>query len=101
MAVDQEVQPPRDLVIQALNGVIASRALAGADRQKRFLQFIVEKTLDGQGGELKEYVLALEVFDRAASFDPRSDSIVRVEARKLRESLARYYEAEGKFDAAR
>ena len=64
----------------------------------RFLQLAVERTLEGRGEELKEYVIGVEVFDRSASFDPRVDPIVRVEARRLRAKLEAYYGSAGKDD---
>jgi TolB-like protein len=82
----------------ALERILASRTFAGADRLSRFLRFIVERTLDGTGGEVKEYVLGVEVFDRTEAFDPRLDTIVRVEARRLRARLADYYRDEGASD---
>lgn len=46
---------------------------------------------------LKESVIAVEVFGRpAGSFDPVRDSIVRVEARRLRARLAAYNAGEGR-----
>ncbi len=65
------------------------------------LRFVVERTLDGQGDQLKEYLLGVEVFDRPPEYDPRLDSIVRVEARRLRAKLAEYYDAEGAGDVLR
>ncbi|MCP5119424.1 MAG: hypothetical protein GY953_52145, partial [bacterium] len=64
----------------------------------RFLRFTVEKALAGHGSELKEYSIGLEVFDRLDSYDPRTDPIVRVEARRLRSKLASYYAEEGAGD---
>jgi adenylate cyclase len=64
----------------------------------RFLRFVVELELRGEGERLKEYVVGVEVFDRGESFDPASDSLVRVEARRLRSKLNEYYEAEGRLD---
>ncbi|HYL77478.1 MAG TPA: tetratricopeptide repeat protein [Bryobacteraceae bacterium] len=58
----------------------------------RFLRFISSKALDGQSDDLKEYAIALEVFDKDDSFDPRIDPVVRSEARRLRAKLAEYYE---------
>ncbi|HTM50580.1 MAG TPA: FlgO family outer membrane protein [Bryobacteraceae bacterium] len=69
--------------------------------QSRFLRFVVEETLQGRAGLLKEYSIGVEAFGRGESFDPRQDSIVRVEARKLRSNLAEYYQAEGRYDPAR
>jgi hypothetical protein len=56
----------------------------------RFLRFTVAQTLKGHASELKETVLGMEVFDRPSSFDPRTDTIVLVEARRLRSKLKEY-----------
>lgn len=60
----------------------------------RFLRFTVEETLAGRGDSLKEAVIGPAVFDRPHDFDPRADPIVRVEARRLRTKLAKYYQDE-------
>ena len=65
---------------------------------KRFVDFIVTETVDGRGGDLKEYVIGVQVFGKEAGFDPRTDPIVRVQARRLRTRLARYYLDEGNGD---
>ena len=65
------------------------------DRLKRFLNFIVSEALAGRGDQLKEYVIGVQVFDKDSSFDPRADPIVRVQARRLRARLVRYYREEG------
>src|SRR6476660_6092182 len=77
-----------------LNRILASKAFRQSDRLKRFLSFIVEETLAGRGERLKEFVVGVEVFGKPASFDPRNDPIVRVQARRLRAQLARYYKEE-------
>jgi len=59
------------------------------------LHYIGKKFLDGQEQVLKEYNIGAEALGRAPEFDPKSDSIVRVEAHRLREKLKRYYETEG------
>ena len=64
----------------------------------RFLRLGVEYALAGRGEELKEYLIGVEVFDRKASFDPRFDPIVRVEARRLRAKLHAYYAGRGATD---
>lgn len=84
-----------------LDHVLASPSFVNAGRLSRMLRFVVERTLAGTGDELKEYLLGVEVFDRPQEYDPRLDSIVRVEARRLRAKLAEYYEAEGAGDALR
>jgi tetratricopeptide (TPR) repeat protein len=62
---------------------------------------VVEESLLGQPHRLKEYLIGLEVFDRREAFDPRVDSIVRVEARRLRYKLDEYYRIEGREDSVR
>lgn len=79
--------------------VLSSGVFAASERMCRFLRFAVERSLEGRGGELKEYLLGVEIFDRSPSFDPRVDPIVRVEARRLRSKLRSYYETHGRDDA--
>jgi serine/threonine-protein kinase len=83
---------------QHLDRILGSATFRQVDRLKRFLSFIVLETLDGHGDRLKEYVIGVQVFDKESSFDPRADPIVRVQARRLRARLARYYREEGGAD---
>jgi serine/threonine-protein kinase len=87
-----------ELAAGQLNRILASKAFRQADRLKRFLAFIVEETIAGRGERLKEFVVGVEVFGKDDSFDPRNDPIVRVQARRLRAQLARYYHEEGHDD---
>lgn len=84
-----------DGVLQALERILVSERFIASPRSCHFLRFIVENTLAGRAAELKESVIGLEVFERGASFDPRNDSVVRVEARRLRAKLADYYRRRG------
>jgi TolB-like protein len=93
------MSPTEDEVRRQLDRLLASTMFANAARMSRFLKFVVERTLAGEGERLKEYVIGVEVFDRAADYDPRVDSIVRVEAARLRSKLAEYYAGEGSSDA--
>ena len=88
-------------VLGQLDKILASEAFARADRMSRFLRFIVQETLKSRGAQLKEYLIGVEVFDRASSYDPRTDPVVRGEARRLRTKLMEYYESEGKGDLVR
>jgi TolB-like protein len=81
--------------------IIASRALARSERLARFLDFTISETLAGHAGQLKEFVIGVEVFNRPQDYDPRLDPIVRVEARRLRMKLRKYYETEGREDVLR
>jgi len=86
------------LVRQQLSRILSSKTFSQVERLKRFVSFIVGETMGGRGGELKEYVIGVQVFGKEASFDPRTDPIVRVQARRLRTRLDRYYRDEGNSD---
>lgn len=78
-----------------LQSILNSEALASSPRASRLLRFLVEHTLEARKEPLKEYVIGLAVFDKDESFDPQIDSIVRVEASRLRTKLRKYYEESG------
>ena len=64
--------------------ILESGHFAKAERLKRFLRFVTEETLKGLSTEMKETVIGIEVFDRdAATYDPRLDPIVRVQAGRV------------------
>ncbi|HVD93273.1 MAG TPA: tetratricopeptide repeat protein [Vicinamibacterales bacterium] len=92
-------QDSGDAVRQQLKRILASVTFRQVDRLKRFLSFVVLEAVDGHGDQLKEYVIGVQVFDKESSFDPRADPIVRVQARRLRARLVRYYKEEGGGDA--
>jgi len=56
-----------------------------------FLKYICERYFEGEVENVKEYCIAVEALNRQADFDPKQDSIVRVEAHRLRKRLAEYY----------
>ena len=89
---------PKESVQAELASILSSNAFSRAGLLSAFLRFVVERALEGEGAELKEYYLGLEVFRRDESYDPRIDPIVRVQARRLRAKLESYYEDEGKGD---
>ena len=89
---------PDKAVRQQLSRILASKTFSQVERLKRFVGFIVGETVGGRSGELKEYVIGVQVFGKDPSFDPRTDPIVRVQARRLRTRLARYYRDEGNND---
>lgn len=88
-------------ILALVRKIIASRAMSRSERLARFLQFTVTETLAGNADQLKEFVIGVEVFGRTRDYDPRLDPIVRVEARRLRMKLRKYYENEGRDDRLR
>src|SRR6185436_11875684 len=93
--------PPPDhdrALLEQLDHILASATFQQCDRLKRFLGFIVVESIAGRRNELKEYVIGVQVFGKEDVFDPRTDPIVRVQARRLRAKLERYYHEEGRAD---
>lgn len=84
-----------------MDRILASRGFRSSKRLQSFLTFIVERTLAGRDGEIKEYVIATEVYDKTADYDPHVDSSVRVEATRLRTRLREYYEGPGSAEKVR
>jgi hypothetical protein len=90
--------PKPTAIRAALVRILASTPFAAAHRSKRFLRYIVENSLENAHEPLKEYAIALAVFERDASYDPSIDATVRVEAGRLRSRLRDYYAGEGRKD---
>lgn len=84
--------------LEQLERVLHSRTLQNSESLKAFLRFVVVKTVDDHEAQLKEYTIATEVFGRNSDYDPRIDSVVRVQAGRLRTKLNEYYATEGKAD---
>jgi len=78
-----------------LEAVLRSEEFARAPTLAHLLSYLCEKRFAGQLHQIKEYSVGVEVFHRGASFDQNSDSIVRVEANRLRKRLAAYYAGAG------
>ena len=77
--------------------VEGSEAFRSSPRHRALLRYLVESTVAGDLAALKETVIAVAVFGRpVARFDPKLDSIVRVEARRLRARLEDYYAGAGR-----
>jgi adenylate cyclase len=83
---------PATAVRDQLARVVNSPGFVSSVRLCRFLTHIVNRTIDGDIDSLKEFSIAMEVFDRTSEYDPNIDAIVRVEARRLRAKLKAYYE---------
>ena len=80
-----------EAVREQLSRILGSCAFDASKRNRRFLEYAVEEALAGRADRIKAYNIATTVFGRDASFDPQLDSIVRIEAGRLRRSLERYY----------
>lgn len=78
-----------------------SSVFRGAGRMHPLLEYLIAAELAGDGAQLNQYRIAIDALGRDARFDPSSDSIVRVEAGRLRNKLREYYAAEGSRDRIR
>jgi len=94
-----EMQIEPRAIREELARVLDSPIFAQSERLARFLRFTVETTLAGGAATLKEYLIGTEVYDRRPPYHPSVDSIVRSEARRLRNKLRQYYESAGKDDS--
>ena len=75
--------------------IIASKDFRRAHRLKEFLAYVVDRKLAGATHDLTEVLIGQRVFGRASTYNPAEDSIVRTEARNLRQRLDRYFAGEG------
>lgn len=85
-------------VLAQLNRIVGSSVFVNSARSKQFLEYCVNCSLRGDTSHLKETSIAVDVFLREASYDPKSDPIVRVHARRVREKLEIYYRTTGRQD---
>jgi hypothetical protein len=64
----------------------------------RLLAFVVDATLRGEAGDLKETTIGVLAFGRQPGYDPKVDTIVRTQAWRLRAKLMKYNVTEGASD---
>jgi hypothetical protein len=84
--------------LRQIEKILGSHALHGSESLCKLLRYLATLSLDHPGAAPKEYQIATEVFGRQKDFDPHVDSMVRVQAGRLRTKLAEYYASEGAED---
>ena len=87
--------PQSEAILTALERLLAWPEIARSPQLGRFLAYIVQRTLEGNENSIKAYSIAVDVFGRPTDFDPQTDPIVRVQARRLRALLDEYYQGPG------
>ncbi len=92
--------PPEEVRAE-MEALLASSVFERSERLRRFLRYVCERTLQGEGARLNEYLIGTEVFDRGADYSPNEDSVVRRQAHALRQKLQEYYTAEGQHSPVR
>lgn len=89
--MNYSTEPGPQIIKSQLQRILSSSNFKASPRLKKFLQFVVERTLAGRANEVKGYTIATGVFGRKETFDQSTDPIVSVEARRLRRALEQYY----------
>jgi len=89
----------RELLLEQIDRLVSSHALHGSESLCKLLRYLAKHAVDHPGVPIKEFQIATEVFGRSADFDPQLDSMVRVQAGRLRSKLAEYYGSDGAEDS--
>ncbi len=107
MEVDFNVDVPhaekvteRDARVE-LDRLLSDPQFHSTERNRNFLRFVAQAMFEGRAATVKAYTIAVDVFGRPTSFDPTTDPIVRIEATRLRASLAQYYESRAEEGSVR
>jgi hypothetical protein len=77
-----------------LGRLLESAAFRNSKRCREFLEYVVEHTLNGPNGALKERSIGVEIFQLPQDFDSGQHTIVRVTANEVRKKLAQHYQAD-------
>ncbi|MEO4001389.1 hypothetical protein [Mesorhizobium sp. CAU 1732] len=93
--------PPAEQVRDALGRVLSSETFARSERARALLTYIVDQDLAGHADRLKGFSIAVDVFGKAETFDPATDTVVRVQAGRLRDLLDQHYAGAGARDPLR
>jgi hypothetical protein len=89
----------REQYLAQIEKLVGSQILHGSESLCKLLRYLSRHALDHPGTPIKEYQIATEVFGRSNDFDPQLDSMVRVQAGRLRGKLVEYYSVNGTEDA--
>jgi adenylate cyclase len=90
-----------DEIRAQLQRIVSCPQFDASERNRHFLEYVVEETLGGRADRIKAYTIATSVFGRGDGFDPQQDAIVRIEAGRMRRSLDHYYLTTGVDDPIR
>jgi hypothetical protein len=97
-AVTRRDAPSAEQCQQQVHRILHSATFRNALTLQQLFQFVADKAIAGTTEGLKEYTIGVEAFGRKQDFDPKTDTIVRVQIHRLRLKLKEYYDAEGSHD---
>src|ERR1035441_2070092 len=89
-AREEANRPRREEVRAQLARLLASPLFQHSKHYPGFLRYVVNETLEGRGGYLKERALGAEVFGRDPDYDTNADPVVRTSASEVRKRIAQY-----------
>ncbi len=78
---------------RALEEILASQPFRTSKQCQDLLRYVVQHSLAGDDTSLRERVVGVEVFGRAATYDTSEDPVVRMRAADVRKRLAQYYQS--------
>ena len=81
-----------------LERLLRSKTFETSEVHRKLLQYLADKAISGEADRLKEYTIGLEAFGKPPSYDPKHDSIVRLQIGRLRQKLSAYYQEESPSD---
>lgn len=89
---------PAEEMKAAAARVLASETFRQSEKLAEFLEYVVLQAVTGNQAGLKETSIGVGLYGRQPDYDPKVDSLVRTQARRVRERLERYYREEGSAD---
>jgi hypothetical protein len=90
--------PSQEQCQKQVQRILHSSSFRNASMLQQLFQYLAAKAYDHGGDTLKEYTIGVEAFGRPNDFDPKTDTIVRVQIHRLRQKLKEYYETDGIHD---
>src|ERR1035438_4884658 len=88
----------REEIHAQVDRLIQSKTFETSEVHRKLLHYLAEKSLNGEADRLKEYTIGLEAFGKPPTYDPKHDSIVRLQVGRLRQKLTSYYQSEAPGD---
>ena len=96
--IDEPVLPASEDCQRQINRILQSAVFRNASTLQQLLQFLTARAFEHGAESLKEYTIGVEAFGRSHEFDPKTDTIVRVQIHRLRQKLKEYYDTDGVRD---
>jgi hypothetical protein len=94
----EAILPAQEQCERQVQRILRSATFRNASMLQQLLQFLAAKAFEHGSESLKEYTIGVEALSRPQDFDPKTDTIVRVQIHRLRQKLKEYYDSDGSRD---